>query len=68
LTIPKIISNFAVWNVDNRTKLPVFELTSKVDYPIEETLLPIFKRKVLSYINQSILLEKYAIQANNVVQ
>ena len=68
LTIPKILSNFAVWNFENRTKLPVFEVTSKVDYPIEETLLPIFKRKVLSYINQSILLENYAKEQNDVNQ
>ncbi len=68
LTIPKILSNFSVWNFENRTKLPVFEVTSKVDYPIEETLLPIFKRKVLSYINQSILLENYAKEQNDVNQ
>lgn len=68
LTMPKIISNFAVWNVENKTKLPVFEVTSKVEYPMDETLLPIFKRKVLSYINQSILLEKYANQSKDVVQ
>lgn len=62
LTIPKIITNFAVWNVENKAKLPVFEVKSNVEYPLDETLLPIFKRKVLSYINQSILLDNYTKQ------
>jgi hypothetical protein len=32
--------------------LPIFELMSSNDLPFENTLLPIFKRKVLSYIVQ----------------
>jgi hypothetical protein len=32
--------------------LPLFELMSSNDLPFENTLLPIFKRKILSYIVQ----------------
>jgi hypothetical protein len=56
LTITKIINNFSMWNSENK-KLPVFEMISKGDFPIHETLLPIFKRKLISYINQKKTLE-----------
>jgi hypothetical protein len=56
LTITKIINNFSMWNSENN-KLPVFEMISKGDFPIHETLLPIFKRKLISYINQKKTLE-----------
>jgi hypothetical protein len=56
LTITKIINNFSVWNSENK-KLPVFEMISRGDFPIFETLLPIFKRKLISYINQKKFLE-----------
>jgi hypothetical protein len=32
--------------------LPIFELMSSNDLPFENTLLPIYKRKILSYIVQ----------------
>ena len=32
--------------------LPIFELMSSNDLPFENTLLPIYKRKILSYIIQ----------------
>ena len=46
LTIPKIITTFS--DTENRTKLPVLEMISKGDFPIEETLLPLFKRKTIA--------------------
>lgn len=50
-----IIKNNSDWNnVENNNKLPIFQLTSNSDYPINESLLPIFKRKVLNYINQTV--------------
>ena len=51
LTIPKIINTFS--ETENKTKLPVLEMISKGDFPIEETLLPLFKRKTIMLINQA---------------
>jgi len=51
LTLAKIISNFSNWE-DKRT-LPVFQMDSKGDFPIEETLLPLFKRRLISFINHN---------------
>ena len=59
LTIPKIVSTFSRWNVDGGTKMPVVEMLSKGDFPINETLLPLFKRKLISYIDQKQLIENY---------
>jgi hypothetical protein len=58
LTIPKIVSTFSRWNVDGGTKMPVVEMLSKGDFPINETLLPLFKRKLISYIDQKQLIER----------
>jgi hypothetical protein len=58
LTFTKIINNFSIWNSENN-KLPVFEMTSKGIFPIQETLLPIFKRKLISYINQKKISENF---------
>jgi hypothetical protein len=44
LTISEIMFNI---NKDN--KLTVFEMMSKTDFPLENTLLPFFKRKLLIY-------------------
>ena len=38
--------------------MPTFEMTCGEDYPVNETLLPLFKRKLLSYIFQ-----KYSIDS-----
>lgn len=38
---------------------PIFETFSNEDFPIYETLLPIFKRKIISYILQSGVVETY---------
>jgi hypothetical protein len=59
LTIPKIINNLSKWNVENKTKLPVFEMISRGEFPINETLLPMFKRKLIAYVNQKQNLENY---------
>lgn len=56
LTLPKIIENFSDRKMEEAKKLPVFEMSCGEDYPVEETLLPLFKRKLLSYIFQ-----KYSI-------
>ena len=58
LTIPKIFLNIFEKNPKLKKDSPIFEMKSKGVLPIEETLLPIFKRKVMSYILQTILFEK----------
>lgn len=46
------INSFSTFDDDIKSKLPVFEMICEGDFPIEETLLPLFKRKVINYINQ----------------
>ena len=58
LTLPKILENFSNRKLTELRKLPVFEMTCGEDYPVDETLLPLFKRKLLSYIFQ-----KYSIDS-----
>lgn len=54
-TINKIISENTTWNeISDVKKLPVFEVTAAQDFPFEETLVPMIKRKVLAYILQSV--------------
>ena len=53
LTIPKIINTFSQWSDEvEKPTLPVFEMKCSDIFPINETLLPLFKRKLISYINQ----------------
>lgn len=59
LTIPKIISTFSKWNLEGGSKMPVVEMTSRGDFPINETLLPLFKRKLISYVEQKQIIENY---------
>jgi hypothetical protein len=59
LTLPKIITNFSQWNVENKNKLPVFEMICRGEFPIQETLLPMFKRKLISYVGQKQMIENY---------
>jgi len=41
------------------TKLPVFEVESNENFPFEQTLIPMIKRKLLAYILQSVPKEKW---------
>lgn len=50
LSIPKIITTLD--KTKNSNKLPIFEVYCYENFPIKETLVPMFKRKVLSYITQ----------------
>ena len=54
LTIPKIINTFSQWNIgDDQPSLSVCEMKCDDIFPINETLLPLFKRKLITYIGQS---------------
>jgi len=59
LTISKIINNFTQWNIEDSKKLPIIEMVSRGEFPIQETLLPMFKRKLISFISQKQTLENY---------
>jgi hypothetical protein len=53
LTIPELLSTFSkTYEKNGEDKYPLFEMTCKDLFPIDETLLPMFKRKVLAFINQ----------------
>lgn len=39
--------------IGQNPELPVFEMSTKNDLPLENTLLPVFKRKLLTYITQA---------------
>lgn len=58
LTINKIINMFASES-DNKEKLPVFEMSTKGNFPIENTLLPLFKRRLISYVTQKKQTKEY---------
>ena len=54
LTIPQIISTFSkTYEKNNESYYPVFEVFCNDVFPLEQTLVPIFKRKILAYIHQS---------------
>jgi len=60
LTIQEIISKFSkTYDKNNEELLPILEVTCDNDFPLRETLVPIFKRKVISYIIQGGKLEKF---------
>jgi hypothetical protein len=59
LTITKIINTFSLYNEEEKLKLPVFEMICDGEFPIYETLLPLFKRKLITYLNQTQMLENY---------
>jgi hypothetical protein len=59
LSISKLITNFTKIDLEESKKLPIIEMVSRGDFPINETLLPMFKRKLISYIDQKQILENY---------
>lgn len=53
LTVYKIIPMFSkTYDKNNEKEYPIIEVNCNSIFPLKETLLPIFKRKILSYINQ----------------
>jgi hypothetical protein len=59
MTLTEIIENKSKWNDTNFYKnLPIFEIKCSQNFPFEETMVPIIKRKVMSYIFQVVNLEK----------
>jgi len=58
-TLLSIIENYSSWTEDEITKeLPIFEIRSTQDFPLEQTFIPIMKRKIMAYVFQIVNLEK----------
>ena len=57
--LSEVISENTTWKEnENQGELPVFEVYSNEHFPLDETLVPMIKRKVLSYILQTLPKEK----------
>lgn len=60
IDVKDIIVNFSKFqkyvNIQN---LPIFEVFSSERYPLDQTLIPLFKRKIQSYIAQSVNVENF---------
>lgn len=57
LNFNDIIENFSTFSNDLKKLSPVFNMKAADEYPLDETLLPLFRRKLMSYILQSVRLE-----------
>lgn len=58
LTISKIITRFSLFDSNDKKIGPVFQMTSTGIFPLQETLLPMFKRRIASYIVQTKKVER----------
>ena len=58
LTIPKIITNFSSFESKDKRMSPVFHMMSSGIFPVEETLLPLFKRRIAGLISQTKVIEE----------
>jgi hypothetical protein len=59
LTIVQLISKFSpTYKVNKEKNLPIFEILSTQKFPIDETIMPVAKRKIVSLINQSAKIER----------
>lgn len=52
-TITQLITNFTTWKSDVLV-LPIFEVKSKIVFPMEQTFVPMMKRKIMSFVFQII--------------
>lgn len=60
ITLLSIMEKYSTFNkkTDHYKTLPVFEMSCNQDFPMEQTIIPIMKRKVMSYIFQIVNLSK----------
>ena len=54
----KTFTENLVFDFDIKKKLPIFELKAAYNFPLESSILPAFKRKILNYIIQKNTLKK----------
>jgi hypothetical protein len=53
-SMASILKTYSKWNDnDDHTKFPIFEVKSTQNFPMESTMIPLIKRKLLTYIFQS---------------
>lgn len=52
-----IIETYSQLEPTQKKKIPVFIVKTTNNFPLEETLIPLFKRKVISYIFQSVRID-----------
>jgi hypothetical protein len=58
-TLTKIISEHTTWKEDEGFKLlPVFEAKTNQKFPMQETLIPMIRRKIMAYIFQIVNFKK----------
>lgn len=63
LTVNDFILNFLSKDTKVKShKYPLFEVICNDVFPLEETLIPIFKRKVMSYISQTVKKEESKVK------
>ena len=59
LTIIQLISKFSpTYKSKAEKKFPIFEVLSTQNFPINETLVPVAKRKIVSLVNQTVRFDK----------
>lgn len=59
VTLTSIIETHSSWKEEIQVKdLPIFEIKCPNDFPMEQTFIPIMKRKIMAYIFQIVNLEK----------
>ena len=59
LNLSTILDTFSTWNqTDSYHDLPIFEMKTTQNFPMEPTLLPIMKRKIMAYVFQIVNIEK----------
>lgn len=56
-TFNEILEKYSTFGEKEQKQSPVFEMKSSEEYPMDETLIPLFKRKLMSYILQTVRLE-----------
>lgn len=59
ITLSKIIEDFSNFkDLDDGKSLPIFEAKCHQTFPMEQTLVPMLKRKLMSHVFQSVSFEK----------
>ena len=66
LTISKIINKFSSFDSIDKKVGPIFYMISSGIFPIQETLLPMFKRRIAGHISQTKKYEQVAQNKNGI--
>lgn len=58
LSINSIVNTFSTWNeIEGFENLPIFEVKTNQDFPMEATFIPLMKRKIMTYVFQIVNME-----------